>query len=507
MALYFEIFFILLIVSLQLFLFGRNYSSISQSKTSIPEGAKFWIKHVNINKAAVLENTIQDVVKICSELPDMRSEKRSHGEIRLQLIFCNASNSIIAQILYAINTYLIKNKGAATDFNLIKDIVERHTDAQDRDISIALPLPLYLGLMGTMTGIIIGLFGMGNISDIGTDLSGIDNLLGGVKIAMIASAMGLLLTTVNSGIFYKGSKALIESRKNTFYTFIQVELLPVLSQNINKGIIDLNKSFENFTHSFHNQLDTLGGIVANNHNTLVSQQNVLESLENIDLSVIAKYNVSVAKELSKHIQSISSLTGESEKLVKWLNQLDSFISSTTTLNNTVSAAIQKGDKIGELTDGVSTLITNAGEQQEFLRSHFSALEDRKDLIQRSVANVDNTLDKSLSDLSEFTRKKIEEFQQHTIKWDVQMEDSFQANTGALSKLGRLDDLKQSFDKMLINQEALLKGIENMDTHFRESNQALLTALTKKNSSIWASLGRVWSRLISELTRPFKSNKK
>src|SRR5690606_28850043 len=69
-------------------------------------------------------------------------------------------NCVFEKILFSVNNYLIRNRGAASDFNLIKDIVERNTDAVEEDINSSIGIPLYLGLMGTMMGIVIGLFNM-----------------------------------------------------------------------------------------------------------------------------------------------------------------------------------------------------------------------------------------------------------------------------------------------------------------------------------------------------------
>ncbi|QLH47786.1 MAG: hypothetical protein HWD58_20570 [Bacteroidota bacterium] len=60
-------------------------------------------------------------------------------------------NVIFDEILLAVNVYLLRNKGAATDFNLIKDVVERNLDMEEEDISHTVTVPLYLGLMGTMS--------------------------------------------------------------------------------------------------------------------------------------------------------------------------------------------------------------------------------------------------------------------------------------------------------------------------------------------------------------------
>lgn len=73
-------------------------------------------------------------------------------------LYKNEVSPLLREIVKTINNYLKKNKGGAADFHLIKDIVERHTDAIDEEINHKLPVPIYLGLMGTVIGIIVGLF-------------------------------------------------------------------------------------------------------------------------------------------------------------------------------------------------------------------------------------------------------------------------------------------------------------------------------------------------------------
>lgn len=82
----------------------------------------------------------------------------SDNKIQITLIRSkNNSSTELSEIINATNGYLIRNKGAVSDFNLIKDIVDRNIDTVDDEISNQLALPLYLGLMGTMIGIVIGL--------------------------------------------------------------------------------------------------------------------------------------------------------------------------------------------------------------------------------------------------------------------------------------------------------------------------------------------------------------
>jgi translation initiation factor 2B subunit (eIF-2B alpha/beta/delta family) len=69
----------------------------------------------------------------------------------------NASLTFV-KIVADTNEYLLNNRGAAADFNILKDISERHADSGDEQIQAQLSTPLYLGLLGTFLGAILGLF-------------------------------------------------------------------------------------------------------------------------------------------------------------------------------------------------------------------------------------------------------------------------------------------------------------------------------------------------------------
>jgi len=148
-------------------------------------------------------------------------------------IMTHHKNDILEVILSSLNNYLDNNKSAVSDFHLMKDIVDRNCDAKEEEIQTQIPVPLYLGLIGTMSGILIGVgflvFGGGLNellnSNTGSGTAGIEALLGGVALAMISSIIGILLTTVGSYI-NRNAKANVEKNKNTFLSWIQAELLP-----------------------------------------------------------------------------------------------------------------------------------------------------------------------------------------------------------------------------------------------------------------------------------------
>src|ERR1700753_2941360 len=85
-------------------------------------------------------------------VPEFQVENDDYPPVNL--IFCENPSPVLKNILSATNRYLLHNNMAAADFHLIKDIADRNIDAVEEDINQTISVPLYLGLMATMFGII-----------------------------------------------------------------------------------------------------------------------------------------------------------------------------------------------------------------------------------------------------------------------------------------------------------------------------------------------------------------
>ena len=128
-----------------------------------------------------------------------------------------SGNKIFDDMKSSINGYLEGNQGTEVDFQLLKDSVDRHCDMIEDEINSQMPLPLYFGLAGTMGGAIIGLVALvwgdailqlmaGDPGAAGNSAAtNINDLLWGVAIAMLASALGIILTSYNT-IYFKHKK-------------------------------------------------------------------------------------------------------------------------------------------------------------------------------------------------------------------------------------------------------------------------------------------------------------
>ena len=162
------------------------------------------------------------------------------------------------EILDSTNSYLKNNKGSAADFKIIKDITERQIETLENKIESNISSPLYLGLLGTISGIVIGLiFFVAAIIDndkLLESASSIQPLLVGVILAMTASAIGLILTIINSSFGFKDAAFDNERKKNQYYDFIQANLLPKLSKDVSDSLNSLKSNLDHFNNKFGENL-------------------------------------------------------------------------------------------------------------------------------------------------------------------------------------------------------------------------------------------------------------
>lgn len=363
-------------------------------------------------------------------------------KINISLIdYDGEKNETLKDILSSVNGYLLRNKGAVSDFNLVKDIVDRNIDKVDDEISNNLPTPLYLGLMGTMLGIVGGLFFMPDVSGSETEgaIGGIDALLGGVKIAMFASVSGLALTILSNYFFFKARKK-VEHQKHDFFTFIQTQLLPILSKNTSSSIYSLQTNLLKFNKDFKDNMSNFSSTVNEVRQTFDSQLEVVQELKRIDVANIAKYNIDVMQQLQNSFKKL-------QDLASYLDKLNGFIGNTRELNLAIN---QQLEKVGELSTIINRFDTNAGtisDSSTYLKSHFKNFDVREQAINDRIADFDSNTGKMIDNLETSFSKRLKEFNDK----DIEISSGFE-------KL--FDDLRKKTREVFDDESGNIKSIKS-----------------------------------------------
>ena len=428
---------------------------------------------VNV-KATIKSEIIDEAISVYNYYANYdNSEEEDPYVNEISLINPNEKiNTIFEGLLHSINVYLLRNKGATTDFNLIKDITERYIDAEDEDISQRITTPLYLGLMGTMLGIIFGLINLFIVSGKGEEFE-VQGFLVGVSIAMTASFIGLLCTVLNS-TFYKNARKNVEIAKNNFYTFIQTELLPILNQSVSSSVFMLHTNLVRFNDNFTVNINRLTGLLNKNYDAVIAQDSILQSLEKIDITEFAKANVKVLKELKAGTEDL-------HKFNQYLSTLNSTVEGTTHLSNSFQTLLSKVNNFEGLAQKLDSRVEESNKLVQFLNDHYEVLSDRSDLLNDSVKKVDDVLIKSLVELQNHSTEQIATIKDIYNKEEDLMTKAFEENRSHFSKLSLLENLNQSINEIKLNSNIQINSVKLDINSLKESIDKTNSVLSEISS--------------------------
>lgn len=358
----------------------------------------------------------------------------------------------------SINTYLRKNKGAVSDFNLIKDIVERNCDTLEAEITSQTPLPLYLGLMGTVAGIILGLFtitlsgGFSNIENV------IEILMSDVAIAMIASFMGIGFTTLTLWKS-KQCKVTVEANKNRFYTWIQTNLLPVITKSAVSAITLLQQNLTRFNDSFTGTVDRLEEKLGDVGDVYASQIEILEKIEAIDVKRMAVANVKV-------LAALDGSMGSLDRFSQYMSNVTEYLTAVRELNG-------KLDEHLERTETLSVV-------SEFYKKQMKEIELRQDAIKSAVLSVDNVMKSAFATLQSNSEQGLRSMQEAFVGQMMSMQEMISKQTEKLTiQMNQMPQVVQKLEEI----SAIPSKLDKLIDRIEKSNVSLAKQISQSVRSI------------------------
>ena len=325
------------------------------------------------------------------------------------------------EIINSINDYLRSNRNSTSDFYLIKDIVDRNCDIQEEEIQSLTPIPLYLGLMGTMAGIIIGVgylvFGVGidELLKATNSGNGIKALLGGVALAMICSIVGLIMTVINS-VSSKEAKTTCEKNKHNFLTWIQTQLLPVMTTDAASAMKKMTENLSDFNNTFSSNTQELKSTLSTVLTTSKAQAEVIEKLQRVDISRIAQANIEVYDKLRNCSDEIGSL-GD------YLAGCTSYLTQVNELNKKLNDADDRVRMIEEM----ATFFKDERANMEKMNKRIEGV------IETVIGNSNMTLQKACKQLEDTTAEQIDALRTHSQNKINEYKNLIDAETEAVGK--------------------------------------------------------------------------
>ncbi|AUI55024.1 hypothetical protein CRM71_06745 [Prevotella jejuni] len=396
-------------------------------------------------------------------------------------------NETFQAIKFSINKYLRSHTGSVVDFNLLKDAVDRHCDSVEEDINTQTPVPLYCGLAGTMIGVIIGLSSLlytnsitsllgGNKAKNNTEIvqqtkdseteadehisqaaDGVNDLLTGVAWAMLASILGIGLTTANS-LFFKKYKLEEESGKNDFYAWMQSQLLPELPSDTSDILQKLVSNLNRFNNVFSKNTKELGSTLSEVNRSYEIQADIIGYLQEMDIERVSAANILVLKELQ-------GCTNELKEFQTYLKSVQGYTTS-----------IQK----------FTELFNSESERLHVLEDIKTVFQGNKDLIAKDLTSSQDLLKESMIQMRRATEDTVEELRKALTnemdnfdKLNKQLESKF---TEQLEKMPKLYESLNSISK-------IPSKLEDLAQQLIKGNERTASALEYKMDSFLSEISQ------------------
>lgn len=414
-------------------------------------------------------NTKQLINKYQNIFPDDIENEITLNE-SLQIETTHESETF-ENIVITLNRYLDENSEQVADYHLMKDVVSRNREVSESEIETLIPFTQYIGLVGTMIGIFIGVSllvitgGIGKLmsgSSTALSDSGVTDLLGGVALAVITSAVGLLLTMAASHIF-KEAKRQVELRENNFLSWIQSELLPNLSTDFTSTLVKMTNNLKDFNDTFSVNTKKLDRTLSKVNDSYKSQARLLEELDRINITNIAAANVRVYE----------SLKGCTE-------EIGFFATSLKDAHLYVEAVRELTSRLGETDQRVHTW----ERMGQFFEKEINEIEKRKAFISEAVGNVDEKLESSFKQLGKYSKLEVDRIAEEIFGQTDKLDKAMSMQENILeSKLKEMSDAIDERNRRLSETFNYLDQIVKALPEQMKQSSSELANLSKIKQSI------------------------
>lgn len=402
-------------------------------------------------------------------------------------------NEYFDRIQDSIGEYMEGNAGGTIDFQLIKDAVDRNCDSVEEDCNAQVPLPLYIGLAGTMLGIIVGIGYLwvtgqldtlldltqqvdtsngANVTD-GSD--GIKTLLGGVAMAMIASISGLTFTTIATWIF-KGIKLQVEIGKNSFFTWMQSNLLPEVASDAVDALKKLGRTLGTFNRDFARNSEAFGQTMDRILGVNSTQNALLSNVErmNGEIEAMSKRNLEVAGRLSG---AMSVLNGFAE----YIQSINGY---TTSLKHFTTMFNSEADRLHVLET-----------MKEFFDLQGQRLKEREDSLKKGMGKLDNALLEGAGQLKNRFNDTTEELKKLMTQQKEQFKTLLSAQTHMFEEAHKtlINSMKSELNVLPQTAAAIntIPGkINSLLDGYKKENDKLVDQLSRSLSALNRTLAEI-----------------
>jgi hypothetical protein len=483
-----EIVLILGLIFWQVFVFSTNRRLIQRVGAMYPEVARLGVE-------AVDANTGQPAGRPAAHTYDALTVGNPSPEF--------------GRIVQDTNDYLWANKGAAADFNTLRDISERETDLLDQEIEAQLSTPLYLGLLGTFLGAILGLIALVNPFGDAPSAAGassfnnadVTHFLGGILIAMSGSFTGLLLTLASNQLL-KSARATRDRLKNSYYNFLQKALLPRLNSDMQASMSNLKAVLDTFNQDFFSKIQAdffskiaeFTPLISRITENITIQKDFLEKLQQIGYTELANATIKVFDRVDESAASF-------EKFLGYQQSLNAAVSKGADTARTITALLDRLSNFEKALDQVPGYLAQHDarirEQAQFFGEHQA-------ILAKISQGVGQALSEDAAQMNRVLARRRDEFEAEAqaahAQWSahfrqLNQDNVYQKIVEYLSPFQQLPEQQQRLNQLqeaqALRSAQALQALQQPLEQNRQIQEQLLRQTERTNAVLEKLTSRNW----------------
>ena len=391
-------------------------------------------------------NTVKELVVLYRGIFPEDIEDLSFNKETLEIRVSHHTSEWFLNIIETLNRYLGENSNKVSDYHLMKDVVDRNREVSESEIETIIPFTQYIGLVGTMLGIFVGVFHLvfgGGLDHLmmGTGValasSGVPELLGGVALAVLTSAVGLGLT-MRSSYLFKEAKRVVEVNENEFLSWIQSELLPNLSTDMTTTLVRMTSNLQDFNNTFASNTTRLDKTLSKVNESYELQVKLLQAIDRVDVVHVATANIKVYEKLKDCTEEIGMIGEALQGTRKYLNAIKDMT-----------------DKLDDADERTRTW-ENMG---KFFEAEIKAIESRKAVISEAVGNVDQKLQSSFDLLWQTSNKQVSKATENITEQNQKLEQALNSQERVLKE--KLQQMSNEIDERNKNLSAIFSQLQQV----------------------------------------------
>ena len=420
-------------------------------------------------------------------------------------IHFNSRNSscFYNDVVSPLNDYLKKCRFVTQ--TVIQNFVENKIDQKEEEISGLLALPVFIGFLGTLAGILEFFYSKFEVKAANQTLQANElmQLMPGIATAMWSTLLGLFIT-VCLYLFFNKVKSDVEKAKDKFMSYVATmdlsdnSELATLFGTMVESMSLFNGEFAKNINGFSSALGDIKSIGEN-------QQKLVDSLNKVGLNGIVENNITMMNSfsllaclVSNVLNDFSNIAGSVDRIDELNKSLDLHIEKTKAYTESMLDSMEKifkegvkkqlEDSVKENLDSMYVSVKSSLEQVAnnelymFKEVIFKMAEELKEGASANKVWINETLN-MIQLVKDMAQNQITESVQNMVEKIQEMTDSIQQ----IDFAGRLDDISVKLGKLP----------EDVVQQFDDKYRNIQTCLDRISMELASNIGKLYGIVLEQ----------